>query len=98
MIGLMYSLPAGGSHSPSLGFLIWKGCWSHAKEGTSDRLKKRQKKRKKKSGFPFGCGLFASKFPFEAGSAVAGEGVCQMNRAFDTTLTSQNRIRDGASP
>lgn len=55
------------------------------------------KKMAKKLGFPFGCGLFASEFPFEAGAALAGEGVCQTHGAFDTMLTSPNRIGNGAS-
>lgn len=52
---------------------------------------------KKISGFPFGCGLTASEFPFEAGAALAGEGVCQMHWALDTMRTSPDRIRNRAS-
>lgn len=76
----MYSSPAGGNRFPFLGLLMWKGCWSHVKEETSYRLK--NGKKKKESGFPLGCGPFASEFSFEAKAALAEEEVCQMHRAF----------------
>lgn len=91
------------------GFNVFVACWrkslsfpgiSHV-EGLLEPCERGNilqiKKMAKKSGFPFGCGLFASEFPFEAGAALAGEGVCQMNRAFDTMLKSPSRIGNGAN-
>lgn len=76
----MYSSPAGGNRFPFLGFLMWKGCWSHVKEETSYRLK--NGKKKKKIGFSSWVWAFCFRVSFEAKAALAGEGVCQMHRAF----------------
>lgn len=60
-MGLMYSSLAGGSCSPFLGFLMWKGCWSHVKEETSTDKKKAKKNRV----FLLGVGFLLPNFPLK---------------------------------
>lgn len=92
----MYSSPAGGNRFPFLGFLMWKGCWSHVKEETSYRLKYGPK-RKKNQVFLLGVGFLLPSFPLKLKLLYQGKMSARCTGHFDTMLTSPSRIGKGDS-